>query len=165
MNRASKTVAFGGIMAAVAIVIMCMGGLIPIATYVCPVSCMLVLQKVLNRCGSRIAWAWYGAVAILSMLLAPDKEAAAVFLFLGYYPILKPWMDRRRGKWLLKAIFFNAVILTMYWLLIQIFGMAQLAAEFTELGVALTVVTLLMGNVTFFLVDAILERKLRLRRR
>ena len=47
-------------------------------------------QAVLKTCGVRIAWAWYGAVAILSLLLAPDKEAAAVFAFLGYYPIVTP---------------------------------------------------------------------------
>ena len=80
-------------MAALAVVIMSLGTLIPVATFVCPVLCMLILQLVLKLCGSRIAWAWYGAVAILSLLMAPDKEAAAVFLFLGYYPVVKPRMD------------------------------------------------------------------------
>ena len=41
-----------------------------------------------------MAWAWYGAVSILSLLLGPDKEAAAIFLALGYYPILKRHIDR-----------------------------------------------------------------------
>ena len=83
-------IALGGILAALAVVLMNMGTLIPVATYVCPMLCMLLLQLVLKICGSRIAWAWYGAVAILSLLMAPDKEAAVVFLALGYYPILKP---------------------------------------------------------------------------
>lgn len=165
MKTSAKNVAFGGIMAALALVVMCMGSLIPVATYVCPVLCMLILQVVLKSCGSRIGWAWYGAVAILSLLMAPDKEAAAVFTFLGYYPILKPWLDKRKGKWLLKALLFNIVILAMYWLLINLFGMAQLASEFTELGIIMTVVMLVMGNVTFFLVDQILGRKLRFRKK
>lgn len=165
MKTSAKNVAFGGIMAALALVVMCMGSLIPVATYVCPVLCMLILQVVLKSCGSRIGWAWYGAVAILSLLMAPDKEAAAVFTFLGYYPILKPWLDKRKGKWLLKALLFNIVILAMYWLLINLFGMAQLASEFTELGIIMTVVMLVMGNVTFFLVDQILGRKLRVRKK
>ena len=165
MRTSAKNVAFGGIMAAVAIVIMCMGGLIPIATYVCPVSCMLILRVVLKNCGTRVGWAWYGAVAILSVLMAPDKEAAATFLFLGYYPIVKPWLDRQKLKWLLKAVYFNAVVLLMYWLLINLFGMAQLASEFQELGIVLTAVTLGMGNVTFFLTDMILGRELRFRKR
>lgn len=165
MKTNAKSMALGGIFAALALVIMCMGGLIPVATYVCPVMCMLMLQFVLKSCGSRVGWAWYGAVAILSLLMALDKEAAAVFAFLGYYPILKPWLDRRRGKWVLKALLFNGVILLMYWLLIHLFGMADIAGEFEELGVIMTIVTLVMGNVTFFLVDIILGRKLRFRRK
>lgn len=164
MRTSSKTIAFGGIMAALAVVVMCMGGLIPMATYVCPVLCMVILQLVRKSCGNRIAWSWYGAVAILSVLMAPDKEAAAVFLFLGYYPIVKPWLDQKKGKWLLKGIFFNCVILLMYWLLIHLFGMAEIASEFAEVGIAMTIITLVLGNVTFFLVDILLGRRLRFRR-
>lgn len=151
-------------MAALAVVIMSMGSMIPVATYVCPMLCMLILQFVLSSCGSRVSWAWYGAVAILSLLLAPDKEAAAVFVFLGYYPIIKPWMDRRKGKWVLKALLFNTVILVMYRVLISLFGMNQLASEFTELGTVMTAVMLVLGNVIFFMVDSLLGRKLRLRK-
>ena len=70
-------------MAALAVVIMCMGGLIPVSTFVCPMLCMFLLSVVLKSCGQRLAWAWYGAVAILGTLLGPDKEATAVFVFLG----------------------------------------------------------------------------------
>ncbi len=158
MRTSAKQVALGGILAALALVILCMGGLIPVATYVGPMLCMLVLQVVLKQCGRRIAWAWYGAVALLSLLLCPDKEAAAVFLFLGYYPILKPEFDKRKAKWLLKGILFNVAVLVMYWLLIRLFGMAELAREFAELGSVMLAVMLLMGNVIFFLLDRVLEK-------
>ena len=159
-NNMSKLMALGGMMAALAVVIMSLGGMIPLATFVCPMLCILLLQFVLKACGSRIAWAWYGAVALLSLLLGPDKEAAAVFVFLGYYPIIKPWLERQKLSWLLKLIFFNTVILLMYWLLMNLFGMAELAQEFQEAGTVLTVVTLALGNVTFFMLDVILGRKL-----
>lgn len=156
-KRASATaIALGGVMAALAVVVMNLGGLIPVATYVCPAFCMVVLQMVVKTCGSRIGWAWYGAVAILSLLMAPDKEAAAVFAALGYYPILKPKLDRRKGKWLWKLLLFNGVILVLYWLLLKVIGMEQLVSEFSEMGVALTAVTLLLGNVTFILLDRLL---------
>ena len=58
----------------------------PAATYFCPVLACLMLVPVTQTCGRRIAWAWYGAVAILSCLLCPDVEASALFVFLGYYP-------------------------------------------------------------------------------
>ena len=151
--------ALGGLLAALAVVIMSMGTLIPVATYVCPMLCALVLQLVLKICGKRVAWAWYGAVSVLSLLMAPDKEAAAIFLALGFYPIVKPGLDRRKGKWLLKGLFFNGMILLTYWVLLHLFGMAQLVSEFTEMGTLLAAVMLLLGNVTFFLLDRLLETK------
>lgn len=150
--------ALGGILAALAVVIMSLGGLIPVATYTIPMLCAILQYTVLRTCGKRIAWAWYGAVSILSLLLGPDKEAAAVFVFLGYYPILKPRMDKLKLPWLWKGLLFNVSILTMYWLLIYLMGMAQVAAEFSELGTVMTVIMLILGNVIFFLLDKILDK-------
>ena len=158
MKTTARQIALGGVMAALAVTIMSMGGLIPVATYVCPMLCAMMQYFVLMFCGRRIAWAWYGAVAILSLILGPDKEAAAVFLFLGYYPILKPAMDKLRLSWLWKGLLFNTAILGMYWLLLKFLGMEQLNQEFSELGTVLTVVMLLMGNLIFFLLDKVLDR-------
>ena len=146
-------------MAALAVVIMSLGGLIPIATFVCPMLCMLLLRFVLTLCPRRIGWAWYGAVAILGMLMSPDKEAAAVFVALGYYPILKPRLDKMKYGVVLKFLLFNVVILLMYAVLIYVMGLAQIAAEFAEMGIIMAVVTLVLGNVAFFLLDDLLGRK------
>ena len=156
-------IALGGVMAALAVVIMSLGGLIPVATFVCPVLCMMLLQFVNRMCGERIGWAWYGAVAILGLLLGPDKEAAAVFVFLGYYPIIKPKLDAMKFGLFLKFLLFNGATLLMYWLLIQLFGMAELAAEFREMGTILAAVTLVLGNLTFFLLDRALTRFAKIR--
>lgn len=157
-NDQSKRMALGGVMAALAVVIMCLGGIIPIATYVCPMLCMLLLQFVLGSSGARTAWAWYGAVALLSLLMGPDKEATAVFAFLGYYPIIRPALEKTRLKWLWKALLFNTAILTMYWLLMHLLGMDALTKEFSEMGTVMLAVLLLAGNLTFFLLDRILAR-------
>lgn len=155
-RNSAKNVALGGVMAALALVVMCLGGLIPLATYVCPMFCAVLLMVVLKTAGSRYAWAWYGAVAVLSMLLGPDKEAAAVFVFLGYYPILKPWLDKRKLSFVWKLALFNAAIFAMYTVLIHVFGLADVAAEFEELGTVLTIVTLILGNATLFMLDVLL---------
>ena len=160
-RNSAKYVALGGVMAALAVVIMCLGGLIPLATFVCPMLCCLMVKLVLTLCGQRIAWAWYGAVAILCALLGPDKEAAAVFVFLGYYPIVKPKMDKLPLKWLWKVLYFNIVTLAMYALLVYVLGMAELAVEYREMGVILTVVTLLLGNLVFVLLDFLLGRRMK----
>ena len=158
--RSSKArhIAFGGMFAAVALVIMSLGGLIPVATFVCPMLCMLILAFVTKMCGVRIGWAWYGAVAILSLIMAPDKEAAAVFVFLGFYPIVKSRLDRKKFGLVYKLLLFNVLVLLMYTLLIHLFGMGQLAAEYREMGIAMTALTLILGNVTFFLLDNVLSR-------
>ncbi len=160
MNQKRKTpastMALSGVLAALAVVIMSLGGLIPVATYVSPMLCALLLQMVLISCGARIAWAWYGAVAFLAVLLSPDKEAAAVFVFLGYYPIIKPKLDKLPLRALWKGILFNASVAVMYYLLLRLFGMEALSQEFAEMGVGMLAILLLMGNVTFFLLDRLL---------
>ena len=161
MRSKAYPVALGGMLAAAAVVLMSIGTILPVATYAAPVLCMLICRVVLKLCGSRMAWAWYGTVALLSLLLAPDKEAAAVFLVLGYYPILKPKLDSLKGKWLWKALYFNGSILALYWGLMNIIGMQQLLSDFEGMGLAMTAVLLVLGNVTFFLLDNLLTRKFR----
>lgn len=160
-KRPAYSVALGGLLGALAVVIMGLGTLIPIATYVCPMACIVLTQVVLKICGRRIAWAWYGAVAILSCLMAPDKEAAAVFVFLGFYPIIKPRLEKRKFPKLAKALYFNAAILVMYWLLIFVLGLEALAEEYRQTGRVMLIVQLILGNVIFFLLDRVLDRKFR----
>ena len=163
--NSARNVALGGVTAALAVVIMCLGGIIPVATYVCPMLCAVLLATVLPAIKARLAWAWYGAVALLSLLLAPDKEAAAVFVFLGYYPIIKPWLDRCRLSILWKLLLFNTAIFLMYGLLIYVLGIDSITAEFQELGVVLSGVTLILGNVVLFLMDFLLTRMAKRKKR
>ena len=145
-------------MAALAVVIMCMGGIIPVATYVCPMLCAILLAAVLRLTDRKIAWTWYVAVSLLSLLLGPDKEAATVFLFLGYYPIIKPWVDHRKVPFLWKLVIFNLAITVMYALLIYLFRLEQVVQDFSGFGTVLTVITLVMGNITLFMLDFLLKR-------
>ena len=161
MRSNAYPIALGGMLAAAAVVLMSIGTVIPVATYAAPVLCMVLGQTVLKVCGRQIAWAWYAAVAILSLLLAPDKEAAAVYLSLGYYPVVKPRLDRTRAKWLWKALLFNGSILVLYWMLLKVIGMEQLLSDFEGVGFAMYAVLLILGNVTFFMLDRLLGMKLR----
>ena len=156
MSKA-RNMAFGGVLAALAVVVMTMGGLIPFFTYVCPMICCVILMLVTGMCGKRIGWAWYVAVSILGLLLAPDKEAVAVFVALGYYPIIMPFFNRLRLRLLWKFLYFNAVTLLLYWALMHLFGMEQLMSEFQELGTIGLVIMLLLGNVCFILLDMALK--------
>lgn len=151
-------VALGGMLAAAALVVMCLGGLIPFSTFICPTVCIMVLQIVLQLTAKQIGAAWYGTVSILCVLLAPDKEAAAVFVCLGYYPLLKPVFEKWPVPILWKLLLFNSAILLMYVALIYLFGMTYLQQEYTEMGSVMLLIMLALGNVTFWLLDRLLSR-------
>ena len=154
--RKSTSVALGGMLAAAAIVIMCLGGMIPVATYVCPILCTLLLWFVLRSCGKKMAWAWYLTVALLSALVGPDKEASAVFLLFGYYPIVKLKLDCARLRWLWKLLLFNSGVMVLYGFLLRVIGLESLYAE-EPVGNLFLVVLLVMGNVVFVLLDKLLD--------
>lgn len=154
--------ALGGVTAALAVVIMCLGGIIPVATFVCPVLCCILLQISLKRLGKRGAWVWYAAVSLLVLLLGPDKEAAAVFVFLGYYPIIRTKFPKGSLGWLVKLVYFNAVILVLYWLLLQVLGIDRVVSDYSGIGFTMAAILIALGNVTFVMLDRLLvmyERK------
>ena len=95
---------------------------------------------------------------VADVVMAPDKEAAAIFAVLGYYPIIKPAFERTKMPNTCKYLYFNVVILAVYWLLINLMGLTEIAKEFAEMGILFTVVMLLMGNMIFCMLDRILSR-------
>lgn len=149
-------VALGGVLAALSLAVQLLGGLISVATYVTPMLSMLALQLVLRICGKRTAWAWYGAVSLLGILIAPDKEAAAVFAAVGYYPILKPGFDRFPLAWIGKICWFNGVILLLYRLMMTVLGVDAVQRDFQEISFAMVLTLLALGNFTFFALDKLL---------
>ena len=165
-NSNTKAMALSGVLAGLAVVIMCLGGFIPVATYVCPVLCCILCCVVYLLCGKKMAWVWYVAVSILCLLLGPDKEAAGVYLVLGYYPIIKPIFDKSRCAWLWKALLFQSAVCVLYLGLIYLLGLPELAGEFSEFGLVGLIVMLIMGNVVFFVLDRVLtmvQRKFRIK--
>lgn len=155
-NSNVKAIALGGLLAAVAVVIMCLGTFIPVATYICPMLCCMVEALVLKFCGKRIAWTWHAAVCILCMLMAPDKEAAIVFVALGFYPLIKQRLDFIKLGILLKLLYFNIAVGISYAVMICLLGMAQLISENMELGYSGLALLLVLGNITFLLLDRLL---------
>lgn len=158
-NMASQ-IALCGLLGALAVVIMLLGGIIPVATFCCPVLAAVLILPVIRECGKRLAWVWYAVVAILSCLMGPDKEAAAIYLFLGYYPIIKLRIDgwKQPFRFVSKLVLFNASIAVMYALLLFVLRMDALRQELFGMGKLLLIVALLLGNVTFFLFDRLLPR-------
>ena len=152
--------ALGGMLTAVSVVIMCLGSVIPINTYVCPVLCILVTRPVLDRCGRRIGWCYYLATAILSLLLAPDREAALVYAFLGYYPMIRPFFEKLGPvKGVAKLVFFTLAGAAAYGVLLLVMGVGAAMNE----GWLLTAVTVILWDALFLLVDRLLGMPMRKR--
>jgi hypothetical protein len=62
-------------------------------------------------------------------------------------------------------LFFNAATILLYWMLMAVFGMDAIAAEFRGMGTVMLAVTLVLGNVTFLLLDLLLSGKIKRKRR
>lgn len=160
MKRSSRDLALCGVLCALAVAIMAMGTIIPAATYCCPVLASMTLVPVLILCGERLSWAMFAASAILSLLLAPDKEAAAIFLALGYYPIVKPKLDRKPKAARLagKVLLFNTAVLLVYAALLFVLKLDALREELSAMGWGMALAMLAVGNIIFWLDDKMLVR-------
>lgn len=157
--KKSRKMALTGMLCALAVVIMMLGGVIPLATFCCPALAGLMLIPVFVECGEKLSWCAYAAIAALSLILCPDKEAALLFAFIGYYPILRWRLDQLRSS-LLRVVaklgVFNLAVLAMYALSILVLQMDQILREYQEMGLALTIACLLVGNVTLLLYDRLI---------
>ena len=164
MAHESRRMAFGGMMTAVAVVIMSLGSLIPVNTYVCPVLCILITRPVMERCGKRIAWTYYMATALLSLLLAPDREAAFVYCVMGYYPMIRPHLQRICPSWLCQAVkiaFFTLCFAGVYGLMAFLFGVEAVVGDAEGLGMWLLALTVILWDVMLLLVDRLLGKNLK----
>ena len=157
--KASLRVAFSGMAVGLSVVLMMMGGLLPVAVYIIPLLCGLVLLPISVEFGKATAWATFAATAILAMMLDFDKEAAFFYLFIGYYPIIKWQLDKIRRRPLriaVKLALFTVSIIVMYLLLSLLFPMAQFMQEFHEMGTLLLIGMLVVYDISMLLYDRLL---------
>ena len=84
-------------MAAVAVVIMWLSNVLPILADVSPFRASMVLIPILCDYGALYAWLTWVAITVLSLLLCTERDAAFIFLFIGYYPIIKPKIEKIRS--------------------------------------------------------------------
>ena len=153
-KRRSKSwaMAYCGMAAALCVALMLLGTIIPIAMFIAPAVASFLIATVCMECGITMAWTAYAAVSLLGLLFVPDKEIALIFtVLLGYYPLVKPRFDRIRPRALqlvCKLLLCNGAVLAMYGLLLVL-----VPAGFCTSRLAMTLLTLGMGNVAFALYD------------
>lgn len=165
MQNRTRELALSGTLCALAVALLCLGGIVPLATYCAPVLASAALLAAREECRASFAWACYVASAFLGLLLSPDKEAALLFAFLGYYPLLKPRFDALRPRALrvcAKLALCAAAVGAMYALILFVFRLEAVVREFAETAPALLWITGLLGVAVFLVYDLALERLTRL---
>ena len=163
MKEQSRKMALCGIMGALAAMIMTVGGLIPVATYLSPMIAGACLVPVLYEYGPKTVVVLYAAVAVLAVLISPDKESAFIFVFLGWYPAAIPMLNKIPGKLLrllVKLILFLVAIALAYYLMIGILGIGEMMAEFKSYSLFMLILLVVMGGITFLLTDHLYRRLL-----
>lgn len=159
-RRQSRKAALCGMMAALSVVILCLGGMIPLATFACPMLAMLCLIPAVCGYGTGTALLLYAAVSVLSLLLGPDKEIALFYAFLGWYPGIRSRLEMipRPARLAVKCALFTLAVTAMYALVLYLFRLEAVVDEFSEYSTAMTAVLLVFGNITFLLFDRAMVR-------
>ena len=154
----ARPLALCGVLTALAVVLLCLGAVIPAAMLCAPILAMAVLLPVLEELGPRAAGTAYAAAAILALLLVPDRETALVYVFFGWYPILRPKiaaLPSRLLRLLARLAVCNIAVLVLYGLVLRLMG---LTADLLESVWYFNAALLAAGNLVFLLTDATLAR-------
>ena len=162
--RKSWAMAYCGMAAALSVALMLLGAVVPVLMFIAPAVASLLIATVCVECGRTMALTAYGAVSLLSLLFVPDKEVALIFVFLlGYYPLAKPKFERIRPAVLrivCKLLLCNGTVLAMYGLVFLLVPAGSISQELRTTALAVSLATLVMGNVAFVLYDRALHNML-----
>ena len=158
MKRSTKAIALSAMLAALALALMFLSGVLPFASIACPVLASLVLIPVYAECGGKWGMLWYGCVAILSLFTAPLKESAILFLFFGYYPMLRKYLNRLPLRLVWKLLYCNVVAVLAYGLMIYVLQLQEVVSDFADVGKWMLVAMLLLANVSFVVYDKLIGR-------
>lgn len=128
MRTQSRRMAFCGVLAGLAAALLALGGVIPAAAFAAPILSMIALLPVQEEYGLKTAATAYAAVSLLGLLLAADRETALVYLFFGWYPLLRPRVAALPSRLLRLAVRLavcNAAILLLYGLIWRLLGLPE----------------------------------------
>lgn len=155
--KTSKRVALGGVFSALSLLMMFLSGVFPFAEYTCPAIAGIMLIPLVIEINKKTAYIAYVIVAVLSVFIVPNKEAAVLFVvILGYYPVLKSTLEKiknRKLEFVVKLVAFNVALVIAYIVLIYFLGMTELVGEFNSFIKYGIIVFWVLANVAFVLYD------------
>lgn len=153
--KQNKKLIISSIIAALALFLMIIAGIIPIGTYAIPVVASLLYIVLVKETGYGWALMAYAVTSIMSLILCADKETAINFiLFFGYYPILKMQLEKIHLlalRIIIKLTIFNAAMIAVFY--IATFILMIPASAYTVFGLYIPWIILAVGNVVFIIYD------------
>ncbi|MBQ2323050.1 MAG: hypothetical protein II379_00515 [Oscillospiraceae bacterium] len=161
MKQRTHELALASMLGATAVVLLMLGGIIPLSTFACPVLSSFAILIAGEECRKSYAWTCYAASAILGLLLGPDKESALLFVFLGYYPLLQPKLDALRPapvRMAVKLALAITAVGAMYALILFVFRLEAVVQEFYAASPAVLWSTIALGLLLFLVYDLALHR-------
>lgn len=157
----TKKMAFASIMTALTVVCLYGSVVLPtgkIALLALTSLCVLVTHA---ECGTKFSLIQFVAAALIGLLLIPFKFQMILFIaFLGYYPIVKSYIEQLRNplmEWLVKILFFNAVLIIAYFVLNQILLAYISFGTIFNLIFSHLVLVIIVAEFAFILYDYILS--------
>lgn len=151
-------ITFCGLMAALCTAFMLLS-YFPYFTYAVPGIAGLAMLVVLIEINAKWALGTYAVAAGLSLIFAEPESKLMFIFFLGYYPILKAFIERikiRAVQYAVKFTVFNAAVFFVYFLLANLFAINL--GEMGALGKYGLIGLILLANFTFWLYDIVLYR-------
>ncbi len=153
----SYRTALGGIIAALCLVCMFLTGVFPMFYLILPMAASALIYIMVIETGVYWGILTYISVGLLSIFITPNKDASLAFLlFFGYYPLLRPKMDRLRWKaltLLIRFLLFNAGVMAFFGISVYILGMKELLESLGDYGKYGGWILLGIANMMFLCYD------------
>ena len=154
-NAFDKRIVVSGVLVALSVIILYLGCAIEVLDLTMSAIVSLMVMIIVIEMGYGYAWLTYLATAILSILLLPQKTPAIFYAcFMGFYPIIKSYIERIGSvllRWVVKLVVGNAALGLMF-LLMSFF----VPEEFD--GSTLVIITYVLGILAFIMYDVALSK-------
>lgn len=150
----TKRLAACGMGTALGVVLMLFGSFLGLGMYAAPMLVGLGLVPFGKTWGVRVQLMMALAIGLLSLMLVADVEQNLMFLcFLGWYPALRPRMEKlsRLPRLVLKLTLFNGIVVALEILLVRVLAPVSMSGPFAA-------ALLILANLTFLVYDMAIPR-------
>jgi len=156
-NDLAFRVALGGVITSLCLFFMFCSGFLPMLDYTIPTFAGFLMVIMIVETNTGWAFLTYVSVSTLSLLITPNLQASLLFLmFMGYYPILKYYLDKLKNRPLaiaVKFLVFNAAITAFYFLFQFVFMTEDLLEGMEQFGKYALLVLWGGANIVFIIYD------------